>query len=324
MRNLLISIVLLSCKLVLAGVVELPATELQRIVVKGWDAQVTVTSNASKNLRISGVDDVLTPGLYIVQKRGNNIEITLNEWTSKMEWKSQASRKIRRNIDISGPSLPIEIYLKEGNVILTKWQKEAKISIAQGKVTSTDGTDRLDVSLHLGDVNVFGHKAKVKIDQYQGTINIKNHEGDIDLAAFGSPVVIEKAKGFLSLNTQNSQVKVLQSSGTVQIDNGKGPVNIQQFQGRVEGSTQEGGVTAVLQPDSEVHLRSAAGRVFVQLPPSSGAMINLLTQEGEISLPENLKITRTATEKFVRGRLRGEDQKMAITVRAQEGSIVIK
>lgn len=310
----------------LAGVVEIPAKDIQRLVVKGWEAQVKlVASPQSRSIRISGVEDVINPGVYIVEKKGAVVEVHMTEWNSKTDWKDFLSQKRKPVvIEITGPSVPVEVYLKAGSVQLNQWQRDSKLTVLQGKVTATGGAGNLEVNLPHGELQVQQHSGKMKVDQYQGHIVIKNLQGDMELTAFASPVTVEKSKGHLSFNTQNSTVKVLQSAGTVSLENGKGTVNLQQFQGRVDGSTQEGSLIMTLMPDSEIHLRSQSGRVQVQIPRGMGAALNVISQEGDIALPGALKATRTSTERSFRGRTAGGEQKLSINIRSQEGSIVIK
>lgn len=320
-----ILLILLSSGACLAGLVETPTEGLQRLVVRGWDAQVNVTATPSKTFKINGVDDSLSPGLYIVEKKGATLEVHINEWTTKKEWAELlGQKKQRRVIEISGPSLPLEIYLRDGLVQMTRWQSEAKVTLASGKFVSVDGQGPLDVNLHHGEIQIQQQTGRLKIDQYQGAVSIKQMQGDLELVTFGSPVSIEKSKGVMSLNTQNSSVRLTQSSGTVQLDNGKGSVTLQQFQGRVEGSTMEGPVSVTLLPESEVQLRSQTGRVQIQLPAVSGAALNLLSQEGDIIVPEGKRVSRSSTERAFRGRLRGDSQKVSVSVRTVEAPIIIK
>ncbi len=309
-----------------AGVVEVPSDGVQRLVIKGLDANIVVTSQPqARAIRINGVEDVLTPGLYIAEKKGSTVEVHLNEWVSKSDWKAHVGiKRVRPTIEISGFPVATEIYLREGQVALSKLSKEARVVLVHGKVSSTDSSGPVEIFLHLGDVIVQNQTGRTKIDQYQGSTTIRNLQADMDLSAFNSNVNIEKFRGFLSLNTQNSPTKIIQSGGTVQLENGKGAIVVQQFQGRLDGSTQEGPLNIILLADSETHLRSQSGRVQIQLPAASGAALNLISSEGDILIPEGLKINRAAAEKSFRGRLRGDSQKVAVTVRSQEGVIHIK
>lgn len=328
-RNLyspLFVVISLLCVRLHAGVVEVSADGIQRLVIRGLDANVNVTAQPqAKSIRISGVDDVLTPGLYIAEKKGSTLEVHVNDWATKADWNTQlAVKKNHPTIEISGFPVATEIYLHEGQVQISRLTKEARIVIVKGKVLSTDVSAPLEIFLHQGEVSVQNQTGRTKIDQYQGSTTIKNMQSDLDLSAFNSNVSVEKFRGLLTLSTQNSPTKVLQSGGTLQLENGKGAILVQQFQGRIDGSTQEGPLNITLMADSETHLRSHSGRVQIQLPAASGAALNLVSSEGEILIPEGLKISRASTEKSFRGRLRGDSQKAAVTVRSQEGSIVIK
>ncbi len=309
-----------------AGIVEVPSDGVQRLVIRGLDANVVVTSQPqAKSIRINGVDDILTPGLYIAEKKGSTLEVHLNEWSTKADWNAQLNlKKNHPSLEISGFPVATEIYLHEGQVQISRLSKEARVIVVKGKISSTDSSGPLEIFLHQGEVSVQNQTGRTKIDQYQGQTTIRNMQADLDLSAFNSNVSIEKFRGLLSLNTQNSPTKMLQSSGTLQLENGKGAILIQQFQGRVDGSTQEGPLNITLLADSETHLRSQSGRIQIQLPAASGAALNLASNEGDILIPEGLKISRAATEKSFRGRLRGDLQKAAVTVRSQEGSIIIK
>ncbi len=309
-----------------AGIVEVPSDGVQRLVIRGLDANVVVTSQPqAKSIRINGVDDILTPGLYIAEKKGSTLEVHLNEWSTKADWNAQlAFKKNHPSLEISGFPVATEIYLHEGQVQISRLSKEVRVIVVKGRISSTDSSGPLEIFLHQGEVSVQNQTGRTKIDQYQGQTTIRNMQADLDLSAFNSNVSIEKFRGLLSLNTQNSPTKMLQSSGTLQLENGKGAILIQQFQGRVDGSTQEGPLNITLLADSETHLRSQSGRIQIQLPAASGAALNLASNEGDILIPEGLKISRAATEKSFRGRLRGDLQKAAVTVRSQEGSIIIK
>ncbi len=316
----------LICEKLWAGTVEVSSEGLQRLVIKGLDANVTVTSlPQAKTVRVSGVEDVLTPGLYIVEKKGSTLEVHINEWATKSDWKEQLGiQRTRASIDISGFGLATEVYLRDGQVQLSKMLKGARVVLGRGKVNTVDSSGPLEIFVHQGDTSVQNQAGRIKIDQYQGNINLLNLQADLDLVAFNSNINIEKSRGIMSLNTQNSPTKIVQSRGTLQLDNGKGTILIQQFQGRVDGSTQEGALSISLLADSEIHLRSQSGKVQIQLPPASGAALNLSANVGEILIPEGLKINRGVSEKSFRGKLSGHIQKAAVTVRSQEGVIVIK
>lgn len=311
---------------VMAATYEVPVAEGDRLVLKGLEAQVQVVGQVGNSLKVAGVEESGTEGVFVVTKKNNIIEVKMNEYGGKRSWlnilgKAPAQMK---KIEIWGPSIPTEIQLRGGSVVLQKWSKDLKVSVTQGRVSSIGGAGSLQIYVQKGDVNVQDHTGKVEADSYTGTMSLKNIQGDVDASLFAGQLNIEKVRGFLSLTTQQSNSKVNMSSGTIQFENGKGSLNIQAFQGRMEGQNQEGAVTIAMALDSEVDIKTKSGKVSIQAPPASGATLNLMTTEGEILVPSEFKVNKLSAEKSVRGRLRGDAQRGSIFVRSQDGTISVK
>jgi hypothetical protein len=301
--------------------------EIDRIVVVGLEAQVSLQgqANAAK-LRVNGIGETSEPGQFVLEKRERILYIRMQEYSDKKEWKEALARPIakRKNLDFAGAPIPMEIQLRDGHVNAQKWNKEIKIALVKGRVVSSGGTASLAVQIQNGDAIVHDQTSKLSADIYKGQLQVKNLQGDLDGSVFTGGLNVEKSKGFLQISTGQAAAKIIQSSGTLQFENVKGTVITQQFAGRVDGQTAEGGVNLSISPDTDVHVKSNSGRVTVQTASGSGAMLNLTTADGEITAPNEIHITRSATEKTVRGRLRGGEQKGTITVRSQEGNIIIK
>ncbi|MGZ3772323.1 MAG: DUF4097 family beta strand repeat-containing protein [Pseudobdellovibrionaceae bacterium] len=300
--------------------------EGDRLVIVGFGAQVHINGDSSNTLHVTGLEDSVSEGAFTVARKNNIIEVKMNEYTGKRAWLnvSQHNPQQLRKIEISGGSIPTEISLRYGSVAVQKWSKDLKVNLTQGRFSSTGGSGLLRVYLQKGDTNIQEHVGKINLDSYGGNVALRNIQGDIEADVFSGQVQIEKNRGFLSLVTQLAHSKINQGSGTVQFENGKGSLNVQAFQGRVEGKSQEGSVTIAMAPDSETDVKSKSGKVNIQLPLNSGAHLNLLTTEGEIFVPAELKVSKIGTEKFVRGRLRGDAQGGSVFVRSQDGVISVK
>lgn len=305
---------------------EVPLKEGDRIVVRGLSAQVVLTGQGGSTIRITGPEEGSQAGRYVVQKRDQVIEVQMNEFGSKKEYRDALAKPgaYNRKIEISGASVPVEIHLRDGSVTLQKWTKETNINLVQGKVVSVNGSGTLQAHVQKGEISVSDHNGKVVTDTYNAAVNLRNLSGDIESQSFAGNLVLDKVKGFASVNSQQANVKVTQSSGTLQFENGKGPIAIQTFQGRIEGQTGEGAVTLSFLAESELNLKAKSGRIQIQSPANSGASVNLTTVDGDISVPKELRVNRMGAEKNVRGRLRGEAQKGSIFVRSQEGSISLR
>lgn len=309
-----------------AGTVEVPVTKGDRLVLKGFEAQVVVTGQPGAPLRISGVESNTTEGQYVVTKRDGVIEVKMNEFAGKKTWMDslpRASSQTKR-IEISGEPVVADIHLRGGSVTVQKWTRDLRVSMTQGRVNASNGAGALNVNVQRGDITVADHNGPVNTDSYSGNTALRNITGDVNTTLFSGQLQSEKVKGVMTLATQQSQSKINQGAGTLQFENGKGAMSVVGFQGRVEGQNQEGSVTVNVPLDGEVDVRSKSGRVAIQLPAGSGAALNLLTTEGEIVVPGELKVVKLSAEKSVRGRLRGDAQRASVFVRSQDGTISVK
>lgn len=304
---------------------EIPVVDGDRLVLVGLEAQVQVVGQAGSTLKVSGIEESSAEGDFVVSKKNNIIEVKMNEYAGKRSWLNILSRSPQmKKIEISGASIPAEISLRHGSVVAQKWNTDFKVSVTQGRVSSLSGAGFLQVYVQKGDVNIQDHSGKIEVDSYNSTLALKNIQGDIDADLFSGQAQIEKIRGFLSLTTQQANSKVNQGSGTIQFENGKGSLNVQVFQGRVEGKNQEGSVNIMMPLESETDIKTRSGKVSVQLPQGSGALLNLATTEGEIVAPVELKVNKSGSEKSLRGRLRGDAQKGSVFVRSQDGIISVK
>ncbi|MBK9322547.1 MAG: hypothetical protein IPM97_06275 [Bdellovibrionaceae bacterium] len=306
---------------------EVVPQDVDRIVVVGLDAQVQIQEQAqAPKLRVTGIDEGSDPGQYTLEKKGRVLFVKMQEYSDKKEWKEVLSKapSKKKVIDFTGASVPLDIQLREGQIHVQKWSKEIKVALVKGKFTSFGGGASLGVQIQNGDISIQDQNSKVFVDVYKGQVQIKNLNGDLEGNVFSGSLNVEKTKGFMQISSAQATTKITQSSGVLQFDTVKGIVITQQFTGRVEGQTIEGNVNLGINSDSDVHMKSLSGRVTIQTPPGSGTLLNLATTEGEISVPNELRVQRTATEKTVKGRLKGGEHKGTVVVRTQEGHIIVK
>jgi DUF4097 and DUF4098 domain-containing protein YvlB len=259
---------------------------------------------------------------YVVVNDGNVLQIRSREPIAKENFGQYPAKK--RTIEISGASVPLELHAFEAQVQLTSWASAALLHIQRGKIIAKDGTASLTAHSQTGEISILNHQGPVAVDAYKSNVTLRDLTGDGDIDNFSGETLIDKAKGFLSLTQGAGTTKVLASTGTLQFEVVKGVMSIQKFQGRVEGQTQEGPVTVIMAPETEVNLKAQSGRVTVDAPHDSGAALNLVTQEGDIYVPNYLKVNRDGSQKTLRAHLKGDSAKGSIFIRSQEGSIFIR
>jgi hypothetical protein len=310
-----------------AGSISLPVTEVEKILIKGTEAQVFLNPSPANQVRIEGLEGSGSAGTYSVFRNGKVIEIRMNETNDKVSSNEEFRRALSAKapkIEISGGVVPVEVQVRQGTVTGQRWSQDLKLSLVQGRVQLQQGVGMVNAHVLKGAVQISEHKGRVVVDSYEAQVQLRGIQGDGEVRLFSGALVGEKWKGFWTLQTQQSQVKLQDVQGTVQFENGKGSFQVLSLLGRLEGQNQEGVISAQLSLDSEVDVRTKSGRVQVQLAPGSGAALNLKTEEGEIQVPSELKVVRAGAEKIVRGKVRGDAQRGRVFVRAQDATISVK
>ncbi|MEN0057242.1 MAG: DUF4097 family beta strand repeat-containing protein [Bdellovibrio sp.] len=309
-----------------AATFDVPVAEGDRLLLKGLEAQVQLIGQPGAALRVSGVENSgSAEGQYVITKSKGVIEIKMNEYSGKRAWLQVLTRSATpARIEITGPAVPTEVHLRGGSVGAQRWNKDIKVAMTQGRAQVVGGSGAVQVYLQKGDVTVQDRVGRVQADSYQGAMTLRNIQGDVESHLFAGSLQIEKVQGFTSVSTQTAQGRVNQGVGTLQFENGKGTLTVQGFQGRLEGQNQEGVINVTMALDSEVDVKSKAGRVQIQAPPAAGVTLNLLTTEGDILVPGDLKVTKLSTEKSLRAKWRGDAPRGSIFVRTQEGLISVK
>lgn len=307
----------------LAAPLDLPVVNDTKITLKGMNAQVSYTVQPGvRQLKISGLEEAG----WTWQKVGEHVYLMGPEADSRRGLQEQLKNPGRRAvIEITGASVPSEITLREGSVNLNRGEHDATVSLKNGKITAIGRGGSLNAHVMKGEIFVSDGRGRVVADAYQGQVNLRNlQQLDGEATLFSGQLVVENAKGTLSLNSTQATTRVQNFAGTLNVEHGKGSWTGTNLQGRVEGQTVEGILSLQLSGEADVNLRSQSGRITVQLPRASGASLNLLTREGDLSVPNELRVNRAAAEKTARGRLRGEAGKFSVTVRSQEGSVVVR
>lgn len=303
-----------------AATTEFPIKGNEKILISVPDAIITIQASNSKTFRVTLANGA--PNEYSVQAVGNEFQIKPKEAVSKETFGKAGPQK--KVIEISGPSLPLEIHAFDGQIQLNQWEREALLHLQKGRIVSRGGSGTLQVYSQSGEISVLNHQGRVNVETYKAVVSIRKLTGDAKIENFAGETLIEQARGFLSLNQTQGSAKILGSLGPFQFDTNKAALSLQNIQGRIEGQTVEGPVNVKLGSEIDVDIRSQSGKVSLSVPANSGAALNLATAGGPILVPSPLRASREGGQSSLRGRLKGEIQKGQITIRSQEGSISIR
>lgn len=303
-----------------AAPLEMTVQEGDQLLVQGLNAQVTLTGGSGSALKVKGLGEN-----FVFERKDGTLWIHAKESDNRKEWKDnlKAWEKTKTALEISGPALPAEIHLRQGSVHLQKWNKDARVDLREGNVHVSQSNGAFRLNLQKGDVTANDVGGRFTLDMYQGSVSLKQVSFDADLHLFASSLTADGGRGHWAVSASNANVKLSKFTGTLQLDLSKGALTATAFQGRAEGQSGESAVNLTVLPETDVNLKSTTGRLQVNLPPAAGAFLNLATVEGELVGPSDVRVNRTATEKSIRTRYRGEGS-LNVLLRSQDGNIVVR
>jgi hypothetical protein len=292
----------------------------EELIISASEGDWILKPVAGAQLKIESKD--FDSWLTMEQKDGH-IEIRSRDQLNKVDF-GHASGKPHAVTVLVPANMEINFHLIQGSVSLQKLSLGGFIAVQKAKLFFKDVSGAWDIRAQRGDLSIVDSQGQLKIDSYGSKVEIKNFNGELDLANFIGESLIEKSKGFVSLNHGAGTSKIQNSSGNFQFEARKGSLFVTQFDGRVEGQSGETGIAVTMLPDTDINVRSQAGRVQITTPANSGASLNLASQEGEVAVPNYLKVNHDTIGKSLRAKLHGEGSKGSVFVRTQEGAIVIR
>lgn len=302
---------------------EIPLEAGDALTVKGWSARVTYQSAPeAKGLTVSGGE---ASSAWSWRRDDGRVWIEQTLPSSKQELREKAgAAREQVALTIRGPSIPSEFYLNEGLVQIVQSRQPARVTMKQGRAVAVKTAAPLRISMQNGQVEVVEHQGPLDLDVYEGAVVLKKLEGDVRAELFGPDLTVEGGRGQMRLASREATIRLNQWKGGLRFDQDKGTMVLSAFEGRVDGESAEGSLQFAILPSTEVHLKTRKARVNVQLPPRTGANLNLVNGLGEISAPKDLRVYRTPKEKFAKGQIGGGEQRVLVSIRAEDGSVVVK
>ncbi len=306
-----------------------------RYLVKGFRGKINLVGKSNaKALKVSlrqiqpakvssDMKDIVDEWLFQVQRRDNIIEVVVRAPHSKSSFAKtiQTQQMPSFEMDLEGPSYPIEMGLRDGSVKIESWLAPLKLYAQKADVSVRNGDGDFQLAVQEGQVNLFSHKGRAGIESYSAKINVSESEGPLSIVNFAGNTEVNSHSGPVEVNGYQGTIQVNKGRGGTEFDVDRAVVKILNREGQLRGKSLQGAVTATTSGEAEVRITTTEGNVNLQLP-GSGAQVNLGTDEGQIYAPNYLNVARGET-KTVRGRLQGKTSGQ-VYVRSQTGSIRIK
>lgn len=310
--------------------IELPAHEVQKIVLQAGVARVKFVAGNTKMLLVQGVYEGDADSHYVAEKRGNELHIHLKEpissWSQLSLKRSGGEKANLTELIISHPTgVPFVLSLEGGSVEVSSWKGDKEIYLIDGKILASKSQGALKVFGQY--VNLQGQEIRGEIEGsiYRGQIFLDQIVGDGRWRQGVGTFELQKSSGRWQIEGVETSYKISNSQMDVRFNIEKGLMSLLESSGRVEGFSGDGPVIlseAKGGLDVQVSTQSAAVKCSVQSLNSK--KIRLKTQKGDLVLPQGYKIQRGLSEKTFRQEADEDKESGKVSIQSNEGSVYLR
>lgn len=318
----------------------IPIDANQKLVITGFKGTVDlIPSGDSQNLRIKIERVTAVPtGL------GDDVQQWMNAWVPKVEktekavtvkfqepairefWERKDSFAIipEYKIQVTGVSVPAEIYWSKGTVNARAWKSSVNVTLNTGDADFSKIEGEVKAFVQSGSVKIAEQKGGVFVNTYDGKVTIKNVDGATEIENFSGSTTVDKILGNLRLSSYNGKSKISDVKGGLNFDMKVGSLDIDDLDGALRGENGDGNVKVRVTGTPDVRVRSAAGTVNLRVGRKYAAHVNVGSNEGELRIPGHIRVQRGDNMKWAVGRLQGGGEREGqIFARSQSGNIVV-
>ncbi len=286
-------------------------------------AQITyVMQPEAKALRVKDLSR--SQNAYVIEKIESGWVLKSSQYDTKPEVFLPAAKIPKVQLEITGPSLNLDFFVREGQIHLAKFKGEVSGFLQKGLLSVKGAQGQIHWMQQRGEIQLTDVQGRVNLDSQTAAIKVKDVRGDLDVKSFSGDSVIEGVQGNIALTLAQGVHKLVQGGGTLQLEVGRSAVQVSGFSGRIEGQGQEGSIFIKSTDEPNISVKTVTTKTTVQVPGECGAQVQLATQDGDIFPPNYLGLVKEGGTRIVKGRLRGSLNRGHISVRTQEGSITLR
>lgn len=274
--------------------------------------------------------------LTVQKTEGTNIHVSISG-QNEQSWQHELQNS---NLVITGPEegaspeetkilIEIPSSISQSHFVFEDVRADIKavsrlsITALKGRISASSTGEGVKYFMQKGEILSAQHNGSLEVESYGGKITINDGQGAVKVRLFAGDLTINKNQGSLHLESNSSSAKINGLQGNLSLLWGRGNLNLTEFVGRMEGVSSDGQLQLQLKAEAMVDLQADRGKVNVSLPSDSGALVNVRTASGSITVPGPIKSGREGRFRVARGRLVGAS-KGSITIRSDDASIGIR
>lgn len=317
----------------------IPVDANQKLVITGFKGTVElVPSGDSQNLRIKierlspiptalgdEVQGWVTAWIPKVEKSEKAIHIKFHEPQLREFWERKDAFDLipSYKIQVSGFSVPTEVYWSKGEVSARGWKNSVAVTLNTGDVEFSKMEGEVKAFVQSGNVKIADQKGNVFVNTYDGKVAVKEIDGGAEIENFSGTTSVDKVQGNVRLSSYNGRSKINDIKGGLNFDMKVGVLEVDDLDGSLRGENGDGTVRAKVVGTPDVRVRSVAGSVSLKVPRKYSAHVNVGSSEGELRIPSHIRVQRGDNMKWAVGRLQGGEREGQIFARSQSGNIVL-
>lgn len=251
------------------------------------------------------------PGPYRFELKGNasfredkgHVIIKSSRHNSQNDWERADWNKAgkREELNVKGPSVPLNLYASSGSIQIVRWKHPVFISARQGQVTSNKSKGVWRIALRNGQFRAYGHR------------------GNVLLQGFSLDTLLKDSKGAFKVSFNEGDLKTRGGNGSLHFTTDRGNANVRQFEGDLNGSLMSGHLIASLKP-KDVQVFSDRGDIRFNFR-STSARVLAHSEGGKIFSPRHFLKEYSGKSLTVKGRLRGQKKTGFVSLKTNTGNI---
>ena len=259
-----------------------------------------------------------------VDRRGGTLLFEVSNVAYGAQWRKliQRDQWPEFDVELSGPSVPVTVSWREGDLEYLNWSADVESSHLKGNLTVKGGIGKYSLQVGEGDVHVEKLAGALTLKGDTGSVKIAQLTGPLHLSWRSGAVALHEVMGGGSLELHNSRLKLKICQGEWTINLPRGAARIEQCSGKLTAQGDSTKWRLRASPDLETEIKSQSGAVAVNWP-AGGAKVFLTSDSGNIGGAKVHTKVDSEGRKVAEFRV-GRKPFAAVFVRTQSGPIVFK
>ncbi|MPY87655.1 MAG: hypothetical protein GEU99_07020 [Luteitalea sp.] len=181
-----------------------------------------------------------------------------------------------------------------------------------GQVSGKIERNSVDIS-RVGVVDLVTSRGELIVSDVNGSVDVRQDRGSISLSRVKGPVTIDADRTDIEIDGTLAPLVVEARRGKLTVHRAEAPVTI---------DAENLGVRVTLARAVPLNVTTSDGRLDITLPPHDGVLVDATVSDGELLVPDALRVDVSDDTQHARGPIGGGGAPLVVTNR--NGTIIIR